>query len=104
MGKPVLSSASEAPQKKLRVVVIGNGMVGHRFCEELLEKDKETQRFTLTVFGEETRPAYNRMLLTQFFEHRDAEQLSLLSHASWFVDNQVDAFIAERVVGIDTER
>lgn len=46
------------------VVVIGNGMVGHKFCEKLLELDADKQ-YKITTFCEEPRAAYNRMRLTE---------------------------------------
>jgi hypothetical protein len=46
------------------VVVIGNGMVGHKFCEKLVELDVDKQ-FKITSFCEEKKTAYNRMRLTE---------------------------------------
>ena len=54
------------------VVVIGNGMVGHRFCENLVECDVD-KKYRIVTFCEEPRPAYNRVNLTKFFSYRDAE-------------------------------
>lgn len=45
----------------MRVVVIGNGMAGNRLVDELLAKDPDLD---VTVFGSESRPAYNRILLS----------------------------------------
>ena len=43
--------------RRPKVVVLGNGMVGYKFCEQMVELDgNRTHR--LTVFGEEPRPAY----------------------------------------------
>ncbi|MBO4236997.1 FAD-dependent oxidoreductase [Pseudonocardia alni] len=47
-----------------RVVVIGHGMVGARFVEEVRRRDPDGERATLTVLGAESRPAYNRVLLS----------------------------------------
>jgi NAD(P)H-nitrite reductase large subunit len=44
-----------------RVVVIGNGMAGARFVDELCKRDPAA---LVTVFGAEDRPAYNRILLS----------------------------------------
>ncbi|MBO0822003.1 MAG: NAD(P)/FAD-dependent oxidoreductase, partial [Nocardiopsaceae bacterium] len=46
-----------------RVVLIGHGMVGHRFCEEIRRRDPDGSRVALTVLAAEPRPAYNRILL-----------------------------------------
>ena len=56
------------------IVVIGNGMVGHRFCDRLVEFD-EKRDFHLVVFGEEPRPVYDRVHLTRWFTHRDPAKL-----------------------------
>lgn len=46
-----------------RVVLIGHGMVGHRFCEQIRRRDPDGSRIQLTVLGAEPRAAYNRILL-----------------------------------------
>ena len=47
----------------LRVVVVGHGMVGARFAEEVRKHDPEGDRVRLTILAAEPRPAYNRVLL-----------------------------------------
>ena len=42
------------------MVVIGNGMVGHRFCERLAAYDANRE-FEVVTFCEEPRPAYDRV-------------------------------------------
>ncbi len=44
-----------------RVVVVGNGMAGARVVDELCRRDDDVH---ITVFGAESRPAYNRVLLS----------------------------------------
>ena len=63
-------------ENKKTIVVIGNGMVGHRFCEKMVEFDV-ANRFRIVTFCEEPRAAYDRVGLTSFFAHRDAEQLMI---------------------------
>ncbi len=50
-----------------KLVIVGNGMVGHRLVE-LCTTGDNAGRFEITVVGEETRPAYDRVNLTKFFE------------------------------------
>jgi nitrite reductase (NADH) large subunit len=83
------------------VVVIGNGMVGHRFCERLVEYDAE-RNYQIITFCEEPRPAYDRVHLTQYFEHRDAEQL-LLARTEWYEENGITLFVGDRATAIDRE-
>ncbi len=49
----------------MRVVVIGNGMVGSRLVEDLLRHDPDGSRFAVTVLGAEPYQPYNRVLLTE---------------------------------------
>src|SRR5688572_6345508 len=59
----------------IHVVVVGGGMVAHRFAESLLSRAGSTWR--LTVIGEEDRHPYDRVGLTGFFEGTTAEELDL---------------------------
>jgi assimilatory nitrate reductase electron transfer subunit len=47
-----------------RLVVVGNGMVGSRFVEDLLAADT-VGRFDVTVLGDEACEPYNRVLLSE---------------------------------------
>jgi len=58
-----------------RIVVAGNGMVGHRFLEILAERGDGA--FEVTIFGEEKRRAYDRVYLSTFFDGKTAEDLTL---------------------------
>ena len=42
-----------------RIVIVGNGMVSHRFCERLVEYGIAAQH-EIVVCGEEPRAAYDR--------------------------------------------
>ena len=58
------------------VVVVGHGMVGHRFVEALTARD-DGGRFRVTVLSEEPRPAYDRVALSSFFDGADEAALRL---------------------------
>jgi nitrite reductase (NADH) large subunit len=58
----------------MKVVVIGNGMVGHRFLQELKKRIPEAE---ITAFGDEPRAAYDRVQLTSFLSGKSADDLSL---------------------------
>ncbi len=85
--------------KKQEVVVVGNGMVSVRFCEKLLEYDKN-KRFHIKVLGEECRPAYDRVQLTSFFEKESADEL-LMQSAEWYKEQDIELHTGDRVVTID---
>ena len=84
------------------VVVIGNGMVGQRFCERLVEFDPDG-RYRIVTFCEEPRSAYDRVGLTSFFAHRDAEKL-MLARRNWYAENCVELHVGDRATHIDREQ
>ncbi len=86
----------------IRLCVIGNGMVGHRLIEELIEKQPAAP-LEITVFCEEPRVAYDRVHLSSYFSHHTAEDLSLVREG-FYPKHQVRVFIGERAVNIDTQR
>lgn len=99
--------ATESNDKK-RIVVIGNGMVGQRFMENILAYD-EGKRCTLSTFCEERRAAYNRVRLTSYFETRDPSDLSMTTpfdkdgKTDWYEENGVEILLKEKVTSMDTE-
>src|SRR3954453_2912061 len=65
-----------------RLVVVGNGMVSHRFLERVAaraakEADPSQPSFQVTVIGEEPRLAYDRVGLSPFFDGRTPEEMTL---------------------------
>ena len=84
------------------IVVVGNGMVGLRFCENLVAADIN-RRFRIVTFCEESRAAYDRVGLTNFFAHRDAEKL-ILARKEWYESVGIELHIGDRAIQIDCER
>ncbi len=81
-----------------KIVVIGNGMVGHNFCEALIEKDLVSSN-TVVVFGEEDRPAYDRVHLSSYF---DEEATDLTLHeVSWYKENGITLHLGDRITSIN---
>ena len=83
------------------VVVIGNGMVGHRFCERLINLDR-TGQYQIVTFCEEPRAAYDRVGLTTFFTNRDPEQLMLTS-TEWYEQQGISLHVGDKATAIDRE-
>lgn len=81
------------------IVVIGNGMVGYKFCEKL-RTSTDSQVFHVTVFGEEPRPAYDRVHLSEYFSGKEAEEM-LLAPRSWYADHLIDLHCGEFIVKIN---
>lgn len=89
-------------QPKQRVIVVGNGPVGHRFVETLVKLD-EHRRFDVRVFGEEPRPAYDRVQLSAYFDGRAPSDLTFASaddYRKWGVRTHLGV----RVESIDRAR
>src|SRR5437588_669140 len=79
------------------VVVIGNGMVGHKFCEKLVAKSPD---FNIIVFGEEPRPAYDRVHLSEYFNGKTADDLSL-SSTEWYRQNNITIHLGDPIQEIN---
>ena len=83
----------------MKVVVIGNGMVGYKFCEKLVAKPNSSN-FDITVFGEEVRPAYDRVHLSEYFAGKSADEL-LMAPASWYAENNITLHLGDPVAQIN---
>ena len=81
------------------LIVVGDGMVGHRFCERLAELGLTKQRRVI-VFGEECRPAYDRVHLSEFFSGRSADEL-LLAQPEWYAEQGIELVLSDAIVSID---
>ena len=79
--------------------MIGNGMVGHKFCEKLVGRN-HPEKFEIIVFGEENRQAYDRVHLSEFFSGKSAEQLSL-ADSDWYEDNHITLHLGDPIQSID---
>jgi nitrite reductase (NADH) large subunit len=84
----------------MRLVVIGNGMVGQRFLEQLVTR---SQAFDITTFCEEPRPAYDRVQLTSFFSGKSADDLSLAPR-KFFEESKLTLRLNDSVQAIDPVR
>ena len=85
----------------IKVIVVGNGMVGYKFCEKFIAKSGQ-EKYQITVFGEEPRRAYDRVHLSEYFAGKSAEDLSL-SGSTWYEENNITLNTAELVVNINKE-
>ncbi|MGW7535599.1 nitrite reductase large subunit NirB [Amycolatopsis sp. NPDC054798] len=83
------------------VVVAGHGMVAHRFVEALRAADKAGE-WRVVVFGEENRPAYDRVALTSYVDSWDPAALALPG-SDYAEDDAVELRLGEVVVSVDRE-
>lgn len=86
---------------KVRLAIIGNGMVGHRFIEDLLDKS-DAANFDITVFCEEPRIAYDRVHLSSYFSHHTAEELSLVREG-FYEKHGIKVLVSERAITINRQ-
>ncbi|HEV2703538.1 MAG TPA: nitrite reductase large subunit NirB [Steroidobacteraceae bacterium] len=85
----------------MKIVVIGNGMVGQRLVELLAAKLPAP--LEVSILCEEPRAAYDRVHLTSFFSGKSAEDLSL-AEPGFFERSGIRISLADRAVSIDRAR
>ncbi|HAR74782.1 MAG TPA: nitrite reductase large subunit, partial [Psychrobacter sp.] len=95
-----MSNTTVSTKNKGNLVVIGNGMVGHHFVERAIEQGLHEQ-FEIHVFAEEDRPAYDRVYLSSYFEHKDASKLNLVDLTA-YESSQINLHLNQRIVDIDS--
>ncbi|KYN90589.1 nitrite reductase [Vibrio cidicii] len=87
---------------KLKLVIVGNGMVGHRYIEDLVDKT-DVSHFDITVFCEEPRVAYDRVHLSSYFSHHTADELSLVK-TGFYEKHAIKVLLGERAININREK
>jgi nitrite reductase (NADH) large subunit len=88
-------------QSKPGLVVVGNGMVGHRFLQEAVRRGLNDSH-RVVAFAEEGRRAYDRVNLSKFFDGKSAEDLSLVLPRE-YEDGGVEVLLEDAVVSIDRD-
>ncbi len=84
-----------------KIVVIGNGMVGHRFLESLVATAAHQQgSYEISVLCEEPRPAYDRVQLSGYFSGKTAADLSLVKDG-FFDNHSIALHLNARAESID---
>lgn len=86
----------------MKIVIIGNGMVGYKFCEKLIAKAVQ-QEFEIVIFGEEIHPAYDRVHLSEFFSGKTVTDLSMVPK-DWYRSNGITLHLGDPVSDIDREQ
>ncbi|MFA0310269.1 nitrite reductase large subunit [Vibrio splendidus] len=84
---------------KKKIVVVGNGMVGHKFIDNILQS--ESDEFDVMTFSEEPRLAYDRVQLTAYFKRGNADDLALTSE-EYYQSNGVNYLLNQKVAKLDT--
>jgi nitrite reductase (NADH) large subunit len=84
------------------VVVVGHGMVGHRFVESLRRRDTPGA-WRVVVLAEESRPAYDRVALSSYVGDASEEDLALADDG-FHADPLVELHLDDPAVGVDVDR
>jgi nitrite reductase (NADH) large subunit len=85
--------------KKIRLVMVGNGMAGVRTLEELLKLAPDL--YDITVFGAEPHANYNRILLSPVLAGEMTLADIMLNDVGWYRDNGIRLHLGKKVVKID---
>src|SRR5438034_10318820 len=88
--------------KKMKLVMIGNGMAGVRTLEELLKIAPDL--YDITVFGAEPHPNYNRILLSPVLAGEQTLDEIVLNPLSWYTENNITLQLRKKVTGVDRKR
>ncbi|WP_144107862.1 nitrite reductase large subunit NirB [Paraburkholderia sp. BCC1886] len=84
----------------MKIIVIGHGMVGHKLVECLAQD--AAHGLDITVLCEESRPAYDRVHLSEFFAGKTADELSLVT-PGFFERQNVLLKLNAKAVAIDRD-
>ena len=88
--------------KKLKLVMVGNGMAGVRTLEELIKIAPDI--YDITVFGSEPYANYNRILLSPVLAGEQTIQDIMLNDVDWYAGNNITLHLGKTVSRIDRAR
>ena len=84
----------------MKITIIGNGMVGQRLCEKLV--DLKMPNLSLSVFGEEPITAYDRVHLSEYFAGKSVKELCI-KPMSWYKENNIQLYLGNPILEIDRD-
>ncbi|PWF55726.1 nitrite reductase large subunit NirB [Massilia glaciei] len=85
--------------KKLKLVMVGNGMAGVRTLEELRKIAPDL--YEITVFGAEPYANYNRILLSPVLAGEQTVKDIMLNDVDWYEENDITLHLGKKIVKID---
>jgi nitrite reductase (NADH) large subunit len=88
--------------KKMKLVMVGNGMAGVRTLEELLKLAPDL--YDVTVFGAEPHPNYNRILLSPVLAGEQTLDEIVLNPLAWYSAHGITLRTGKKVVQVDRRR
>lgn len=87
--------------KKQKILVVGNGMVGHKFIDNLIQHE-DSANYDIVTFVEEPRLAYDRVQLSGYFSGKTVDDLMLTSE-TYYKEHGVTYILNEAVVELKTD-
>ena len=88
--------------KKMKLVMVGNGMAGVRTLEELLKIAPDL--YEITVFGAEPHPNYNRILLSPVLAGEQTVDEIILNPLAWYAEHGITLHLNKKVTSIDRKK
>ena len=85
--------------KKLKLVMIGNGMAGVRTIEELIKLAPDL--YDICIFGAEPHPNYNRILLSPVLSGEQTLDQIILNDLDWYQSNHIRLHLGKTVTQIN---
>ncbi len=88
--------------KKMKLVLIGNGMAGVRTIEELLKIAPDL--VDITIFGAEPHLNYNRILLSPVLAGEQTLDQIVLNPQAWYDEHHITLHKGKKVTHVDRQR
>ena len=88
--------------KKMKLVMVGNGMAGVRALEELLKIAPDL--YEITVFGAEPHPNYNRIMLSPVLAGEQTVDQIILNSLEWYAEQGITLYTGTTVTEIQRGR
>jgi hypothetical protein len=84
--------------KKMKLVMVGNGMAGVRTLEELIKISPDL--YEIAVFGAEPHANYNRILLSPVLAGEMTIKDIMLNDVDWYQENNIRLHLNKKVTKI----
>src|SRR5439155_9152122 len=88
--------------KKMKLVMVGNGMAGARTLEELIKLAPDL--YDITVFGAERYANYNRILLSPVLAGEQTIGDIMLNGVDWYAEHGIKLRLGSQVTRIERKR
>jgi len=97
--KLATTGSSAGPTQPLRLICVGNGLVGNRALRELTSR--LPGRYRVTVFGDEPHLCYDRIRLSALLSGESSLEQLTIADAGWYTDRAIDVRRGVRITTID---